>query len=70
MANIFKPHEYQTFGLIKMHNNLKFSITLNSKPSKLSLHSLLKNMSKIPILDQRKEAIFFKFCLTFKLPPF
>ena len=33
MANIFKPHEYQTFGLIKMHNmskiwfaNSKFSL--------------------------------------------
>ena len=42
----------------------------NSKSSKLSLHSLLINMTKIPILDLKKRGRFFKFCFMFKVPPF
>ena len=37
-----------------------FQLLLNSKSSKLSLHSLLKNISKIPILDLKKRGHFFK----------
>ena len=132
MANIFKLHEYQTFGLIKMHNMSKiwftndkfnllwwnkkhffmisqvlsvtrnslrletapltiltikrgllcnfakklviillkkaarvwnFQLLLNSKSSKLSLHSLLKNMSIIPNLGLKKRCFFSNFPL-------
>ena len=40
-----------------------FQVLLNSKSSKLSLHSLLKNMSKIPILDLKKRGLFFQILL-------
>ena len=40
-----------------------FQLLLNSKSSKLSLHSLLKNMSKIPILDLKKRGHFFQILL-------
>ena len=133
MASIFKIHEYQTFGLMKMHNMSKirfandkfnllrwnknhhlwffkvfqlteivsdlrlrlwlcwllkkdlcnlaktfnilldkiarvwnFQLLLNSKSLKLSLHSLLKNMSKTSMGVLKKETIFFKFCLCSK----
>ena len=40
-----------------------FQVLLNSKSSKLSLSSLLKNMSKIPILDLKKRDHFFQILL-------
>ena len=35
-----------------------FQLLLNSKSSKISLHSFLKNISKIPISDLRKRSFF------------
>ena len=50
---------------------LKFSIAiLNSKSSKLALHSFLENMSKKPNLDLKKRGHFFKFCFMFKVVHF
>ena len=38
-----------------------FQLLLNSKSSKISLYSFLKNISKIHISDLRKRVFFFKF---------
>ena len=43
-----------------------FQLLLNSKSSKLSLHSLFKNMSKIPILELKKRGHFFQILLYFQ----
>ena len=55
--------------LLRVAQFMRQSITI-SNSSNLSLQSLLKNMSKIPILDLKKKVIFFKFCFMFKMPPF
>ena len=40
-----------------------FQLLLNFKSSKLYLHSLLKNMSKIPIFDLKKRGHLFQILL-------
>ena len=40
-----------------------FQPLLNSKSSKISLYSFLKNISKIPISDLRKRSVFSNFAL-------
>ena len=45
----------------------RFQLLLNSKSLKLSLHILLKNMSKILILDLKERGYFFEFCFMFKV---
>ena len=58
----------KTFNILldKIARVWNFQLLLNSKSLKLSLHSLLKNMSKTSMGVLKKETIFFKFCLCSK----
>ena len=44
-----------------------FKLLLNSKLPKLSLHIILKNISKILILDLKERGSFFEFSFMFKV---
>ena len=54
MANIFKLHKYQTFGLLKMHNLSKFWFAYNNFSLWKSLVFTLYGLSKM---------LFLNFCL-------
>ena len=53
MTNIFKFHEYQTFGLMKMHNMNKIGFA-NNELSLLKVWFTINGPSKMP---------FFNVCL-------